>query len=123
MKTHLKLSFPLLLLTSILAGCSSTPQVASSADQHQYCYTDEIIEMEDRTQVKSRTKVQCTDKPRVEHVVKDAGIASDCRISRPLNSNRSNPKYGETLLCRFTDPMGKTVWRPVNEAFAYPNFN
>jgi hypothetical protein len=103
-----------------LSACSSTPHYAYSDDQ--YCYqTTTIYTRGDN--VSSEGVTECTDKPRVEHVVKDAGVASDCRISRPLNTDRTNPKYGETLLCRFTDPMGKTVWRPVNEAFAYPSFN
>jgi len=103
-----------------LTACSSTPQYAYSDDQ--YCYQTTTIHTRGDT-VSSEGVTECTDKPRIEHVVKDAGVASDCRISRPLNTDRRNPKYGETLLCRFTDPMGKTVWRPVNEAFAYPSFN
>jgi len=104
-----------------VVGCSSAP--THTAYEHQYCHTDEVIEIENGSSVSTRTKVQCTDKPRVEHVVKDAGVASDCRISRPLSVKGNNPKYGETLLCRFTDPMGKTVWRPVNEVLAYPSFD
>jgi len=108
------------LLTINLAGCSSTPPIANY--EHQYCHTDETILVKDGNTVSSATKVQCTDKPRLEHAVKAAGVASDCRISKPLVRNVSH-KYGQTLLCKFTDPLGKTVWRPVNEAFAYPNFN
>ena len=107
-------------MLAFVSACSTSPQYAYSEDQ--YCYqTTKIYTKGDN--VSSEGLTECTDKPRLEHVVKDAGVANDCRISRPLNSNRSDPKYGETLLCRFTDPMGKTVWRPVNEAFAYPSFN
>jgi uncharacterized lipoprotein len=109
------------LLTINLAGCSSTQQVASY--DHQYCHTDETIIVQNGTDVSSATKVQCTDKPRVEHVVKDIGVASDCRISRPLDTNRGDPKAGETLLCMFTDHRGNKTWRPVNAAFAYPSFD
>ena len=116
-----RLLVSLLLLTSI-AGCSSTPDQPASYS-HPYCYTDETIEVENGNRVNSRTKLQCTDKPRIEHVVKEKGIASDCRISRPINMTHTDPKYGETLLCRFSDPMGRTVWRPVNEALAYPSFD
>jgi hypothetical protein len=118
----LKLIVPLVCLTS-LAGCASNDSKEVAGYDHPYCYTDETIEVEDGTRVKSRTRVQCTDKPRIEHVVKEQGVASNCRISRPLGMHSSNAKYGETLLCKFTDPMGRKVWRPVNEAFAYPNFN
>ena len=103
-----------------LTACSSTPEYTYSEDQ--YCYQTTKIYTQGNN-VSSEGITECTDKPRVEHVVKDAGVASDCRISRPLGMQHTDPKYGETLLCRFTDPMGKTVWRPVNEAFAYPSFN
>lgn len=113
----------LLSLSAInLTACSSTPRQYADY-QHQYCHTDETIIVSDRTEVSSQTKIQCTDRPRIEHVVKDVGVASDCRISRPLNTSRSDPKAGETLLCRFTDHRGHSVWRPVNEAFAYPSLN
>lgn len=104
----------------VLSACSSSPQYAYSEDQ--YCYQTTKIYTRGNN-VSSEGVTECTDKPRVEHVVKDAGVASDCRISRPLDISKSDPKYGETLLCRFTDPLGKTVWRPVNDAFAYPSFN
>ena len=113
----------LILLISFIAGCSSVDPRTDAGYEHPYCYTDETIEVEDGTTVKSRTKVQCTDKPRIEHVVKAQGVASDCRISRPLDTNRGDPKAGETLLCKFTDHRGRVTWRPVNEAFAYPTFD
>jgi len=112
----------LVSLTVSITGCSSTERQYVDY-QHQYCYTDETITVKDGTNVSNATKVQCTDRPRIEHVVKDAGFASDCRISRPLNVSSRDPKYGETLLCKFSDPLGKTVWRPVNETLAYPSFN
>ncbi|MDA8897356.1 hypothetical protein N9I97_01145 [bacterium] len=114
----------LLLITtcSLLAACSGK-QVYLASSEAQYCYTDEKIQIDNGQTVNSKTTVQCSDKPRIEHVVKDSGVASDCRISRPINSNRNNPKAGETLLCKFTDHVGNVTWRPVNEAFAYPTFN
>ena len=113
----------LIILGAVLAlvsACSSAPQYAGSEDQ--YCYQTTKIYTKDNN-VSSEGLTECTDKPRVEHVVKDAGVASNCRISRPLDTNRGDPKAGETLLCKFTDHRGNMTWRPVNEAFAYPNFN
>jgi hypothetical protein len=114
----------LLLITtvSLLTACSGK-QVHLASFEPQYCYTDEKIQIENGQNVNSKTTVQCSDKPRVEHIVKDAGLASDCRISRPINSNRNSIKSGKTMLCKFTDSMGEVTWRPVNEAFAYPTFN
>ena len=104
-----------------LSACSSSPQYAYH-DNQQYCYQTTTIHTKGNN-VASEGLTQCTDKPRVEHVVKDVGVASDCRISRPINSNRNDAKAGETLLCKFTDPRGNTTWRPVNNAFAYPTFD
>jgi len=114
--------YRLLLLTticSILAACSGKQVQVSEA---QYCYTKENIVIENGQTVDSKTTVQCSDTPAVEHVVKDEGRASDCRISKPLVRS-NNPEYGDTLLCKFTDPTGVTVWRPVNESYAYPTLN
>ena len=116
----LRLLSLVLTLTS-LAACASKPQYVYNTDD-QYCYqTTKIWTKGDN--VSSEGLTECTDKPRMEHVVKDVGVASDCRISRPIKSNRNDPKAGSSLLCKFTDHRGNTVWRPVNEAFAYPNFN
>lgn len=104
-----------------VSACSTSPQY-SYHDNDQYCYQTTKIYTNGEN-VSSQGVTECTDKPRVEHVVKDVGVASDCRISRPLNTSRSDPKAGETLLCRFTDHRGHTVWRPVNAAFSYPSFN
>jgi len=109
----------LIITCSILAACSSKQVQMSEA---QYCYTKENIVIKNGQTVDSKTTVQCSDTPAVEHVVKDEGLASDCRISKPLVRD-NNPEYGDTLLCKFTDPTGKTVWRPVNESFAYPSLN
>lgn len=104
-----------------ISACASSPQYSYHKDS-QYCYQTTKIYTEGNN-VSSKGITECTDKPRVEHVVKDSGVASDCRISRPINSNRSDSKAGETLLCKFTDPRGNVTWRPVNNAFAYPTFN
>lgn len=114
-----------ILLTSsliVLVGCSSSPEYVYNTDD-QYCYQTTKIYTKDGDFNSSEGLTECTDKPRMEHVVKDKGVASDCRISRPLSTGVGDPKYGETLLCKFSDPMGRSVWRPVNEAFAYPSFD
>ena len=109
------------IITVSIGACSSKPQYVYNTDD-QYCYQTTKIYTKGNN-VSSEGLTECTDKPRMEHVVKDKGIASDCRISRPLGVSNHNPKYGETLLCKFSDPLGKTVWRPVNESLAYPSFN
>ena len=113
--------YTLIVAVLALSACSSNSQYQYH-DNQQYCYQTTEIETHGDT-VRSKGLTQCTDKPRVEHVVKDAGVASDCRVSRPINSNRNDPKAGSTLLCKFTDHRGNQVWRPVNEAFSYPTFS
>ena len=108
-----------LLLTSI-AGCSSTEVVERKPNP---CVTDWGATVKNGHKVDSYTRVQCTDKPQVEHVVKDIGVASDCISTAPVGITGKNPKYGEDLMCKFTDPMGRQVWRPVNEVLAYPTIN
>jgi len=108
-----------------VSACSSSPKMITNNGYHsnsQYCYQTTKIRTQGDT-VNSEGLTECTDKPRVEHVVKDVGVASSCRISRPLDSNRNDPKAGETLLCKFTDHRGRATWRPVNAAFAYPTFD
>lgn len=118
---HMLRLFSILVVLTSMAACSSKPQYVYNTDD-QYCYqTTKIFTKGDN--VSSEGLTECTDKPRVEHVVKDIGVASDCRISRPLDTNRGDPKAGETLLCMFTDHRGNKTWRPVNAAFAYPTFD
>lgn len=66
-------SLLLITVTSILGGCSSTPEVSSQ----QYCYTDEVIENFNGN-VSTSTKVECTDRP-VDNWKKQIGIADNCR--------------------------------------------
>jgi len=74
MKTLLPLS--LLIVTSVLAGCSSTPQV-SDWEQQQYCYTDETITQNNGV-IDSRKSVECTDRP-AENWRRQLGVADTCR--------------------------------------------
>ena len=68
----------LLILTtvSLLTACSGK-QVKLASSEPQYCYTDETIQVENGQTVNSKTTLNCTDKPRVEHFVKDTGIAKN----------------------------------------------
>ena len=69
----LRLISLVLALTS-LAACSSKPQYVYNTDD-QYCYqTTKIWTKGDN--VSSEGLTECTDKPRLEHVVKDSGVAS-----------------------------------------------
>jgi len=106
-----------LLLTSIglilLAGCSSSPKVAEQP-MGQYCYTDQVIRDRDGT-VSSETQIVCSDKPKVNHVTRSAGVAQQCRSYTHVIQVQGVNKNVKGFLCRF--PNG--VWEPVNSVFAY----
>ena len=52
---------PTLILACVLAlsGCSSAPVV--KAQKPQYCYTSQTIQTENRSEVNSKTTLECTD--------------------------------------------------------------
>lgn len=71
----LRLIVLLLLTVNVLSGCSTTEVVA---EQPQYCYTSETIDIKDGSRVNSRTRVECSD-DQVKRLVKHRmGIASNC---------------------------------------------
>lgn len=97
-----------------LAGCSSTPQTASVPNQGQYCYTDQQIVNKNGVS-SSETVVTCSDKPKVNHVTRSAGVASQCSSYKHRVVINGVPKYVKGFLCKF--PNGR--WEPVNDVFAY----
>jgi uncharacterized protein YceK len=63
------------LLLIMLSGCSSAPRVAS---RDQYCHTSQTIETTNRSEVNSKTVVECTD-DRIKQLVQvRTGIANNC---------------------------------------------
>lgn len=101
----LKYLLPGLLLTSILAGCSTTQPV--SKVEEPYCYTDETISTRNGV-VNSSTLVQCSDNP-----IKRAKLVGvDEKNCRPWERkdyvNGREKSYGG-YICR--DAKGN--WRPL----------
>lgn len=104
----LKLSLPI-LLTSLLMGCSSTPETSPFVHQ-QYCYTNETITNENG-RVDSRTSLECTDRP-AETWRRAFNIADTCReyyYDIRLN-NRTEKRRG--YVCQKFDGSWEVV--PVN---------
>lgn len=58
-----------------LAGCSSTPRQQA---QNQYCYTKQDITVQDKQTVSSQTKLQCSDDPIDQVIVRRLGVAPNC---------------------------------------------
>lgn len=101
-----------IVTVSLLGGCSSTPQVEQPIGQ--YCYTEESIVDTDGT-VSSETRVECSDKPKVNHVTRSAGVAQQCREYVHTIQVRGVNKNVKGFLCKF--PGGR--WEPVNNVYAY----
>lgn len=101
------------LLCLVLMGCSAAkqPEVAGG----QYCYTDENIRIVDNEAVSSETNITCSDRPKVNHVTRSAGVAGECRSYRHKIQRRGVTKYVKGFLCRFPDG----TWEPVNDVYAY----
>ena len=102
----------IILLISV-GGCSSTPNLGT--DTAQYCYTDEKIKIDNGNVINSQTVVECSDKPKVRHFVKDAGIAQRCRPYQTVVTIRGNPKNVQGFLCQFPDG----TWQAVDGRYRY----
>lgn len=102
----------LLSASLILVGCASKPV---EQPQGQYCYTEQEITRNNGEDVSSETVVQCSDKPKVNHVTRSAGVASQCRSYTHTVRINGRSKNVKGFLCKF--PNGR--WEPVNGAFSY----
>lgn len=111
----------LTLLATSLAACGAhTPEYV---DQGQYCYqTTKIYTQGDNVQSEGLT--ECTDKPRVEHFVKQVGSAGDCKLNvQPFQVAGGSLRVNKSLICPFQQPDGSIQWSVVNENYAFPSFN
>ena len=106
----LLLTTPILIL---MTACSSQPKEPDTVGQ--YCYTEEEIVVNNGEEVSSETVVTCSDKPKVNHLTRSAGVADQCRsYTHTIRVNGVNRNV-KGFLCRFPDG----TWERVNGAFAY----
>lgn len=68
-------TFILAILLPIV-GCSSAPKTVS--ERSQYCHTYQTIETENREQVNSKVRVECTDDQLERITAKRLGVAPEC---------------------------------------------
>lgn len=66
----------MLILISLLSGCSSAPKV--EARKPQYCYTNQAILVQNGEKVESATLVECSDDQVQRLTAKRLGMASNC---------------------------------------------
>lgn len=67
----------MVIAISLLSGCSSTPKTAEL--RPQYCYTNQVIDVENGQTVSSQTRVECTDDRTKQLFQARSGIAKDCQ--------------------------------------------
>ena len=104
-----------LITASLLTGCASSG-IDTASVEPQYCYTDEKIVYDKNNQVVSNdTVVECSDKPKVRHFVKDAGIAKKCRPYQTVANIRGTQKNVQGFLCQFPDGS----WQAVDGRYRY----
>lgn len=65
-----------LLVLLSLTACSSAPRV--QAQQPQYCYTSQTIQVQNGERVDSRTQVDCTDDQVKRVTASRVGLSSNC---------------------------------------------
>ncbi len=66
----------MVVVISLLSGCSSAPRV--QAQKPQYCYTSQTIKTQNGDRVNSETTLECTDDQVKKLTVARAGIGSNC---------------------------------------------
>lgn len=100
---------------AILAVTSCSQKINTLTEQGvPYCYSTEVI-VDNNGELNSTTVLECTDKPRVEHFVKDTGIAEECKpyyINYFIKNREVNVKG---FMCKFPDGS----WQAVDGRYAY----
>lgn len=104
--------FAVVIASMMVMGCSST---ATEQQIGQYCYTDKEMQVANGEQVSSNTVIRCSDRPKVNHVTRSAGVSSECRSYRHTIRQKGVTKHVKGFLCKFPDG----TWEPVNGVFAY----
>ena len=97
-----------------LVGCTNQTLLTPTEQGVPFCYTTEVIET-NGDKVDSKNITECSDKPRVEHFVKDTGMAKDCTPYQFTYSTNSRVKHVKAFLCKFPDGS----WQAVDGRYAY----
>jgi len=104
-----------ILLSLLTLGACASNNVNTLTEQGvPYCYSSEVIVNIDG-KLQATTVLECTDKPRVEHFVKDTGMAQECRPYDINYSVRGKERNVRGFLCKFPDGS----WQAVDGRYAY----
>ena len=97
-----------------MAGCASAPR-EPELDQSQYCNTTSKYELSNGNISSSNVLVECTDKPKINHFLKDAGVATQCRPYKTVINVKGTQKNVQGFLCKYADGS----WQAVDGRYAY----
>lgn len=97
-----------------LVGCNNHTLLTPTEQGVPFCYTTETI-VSNGEIIDSKTVIECSDKPRLEHFVKDTGMAKDCTPYAYNYTNRGTTRYVQAFLCKFPDGS----WQAVDGRYAY----
>ncbi len=81
----------MVVVISLLAGCSSTPREPI----RPYCHTSQEIRKQNNETVSSETVVKCNDDPVEQMVIRKAGVATNCGQFK--NRININGRYREEI--------------------------
>jgi len=91
----------MIVVLSLLSGCSSSPKVADS--NNQYCHTYQTINKQNGDTVNSNTTIKCSDDMLGKLVDVRAGLAKNCNYAQ-INIRRGNEYVPrKVVLCKDHD--------------------
>lgn len=97
-----------------IASCTTNSLQTPTEQGVPFCYTTQTM-ISKGEDINSQTITECSDKPRVEHFVKDVGLAEDCTTYLYNYSIRGTSKNVKAFLCKFPDGS----WQAVDGRYAY----
>ncbi len=94
----------MVVVISLLSGCSSAPKVADSSNQ--YCHTYQTINKQNGDTVNSNTVIKCSDDMVGKIVDVRAGLAKNCNYIQINIQKGAGYVPRKALVCK--DPDGDT---------------
>lgn len=97
----------MMVVISLLSGCSSAPKV--TAQKPQYCYTSQTIKTQNGERVNSETTVECTDDQFKRLTAVRMGMADHCGISNRTIQSGGKLVNIQVKSCAILDHNGSIV--------------
>lgn len=88
-----------------LVGCTSSPKQQTS----QFCHTSKTVEVQDGSNVSSKTMVVCSDDPVDRIVMKNTGISSQCGEFKYWTTLKGSPVQRSSYACKKFDGTWEIV--------------